>query len=137
MNKKKKQQSSPLRQTQERPTHIKRKLKESEEKCHTLQGDYKKLYESFSNIESKLKESEEKYQKLYEENEKTKEKLSRLESKEDVEKYLKNEAYSFLLAEGSLDKFLDFRETFHRTKAQEALYNLVIEADLGGLWIDI
>jgi hypothetical protein len=36
-----------------------------------------------------------------------------------------------------LDKFLEFREHFHRTKAQDALYSLVAEADQGGLWIDL
>lgn len=56
---------------------------------------------------------------------------------ETLEKYLKNEAYAFLLAEGLLDKFLEFREPFHRTKAQDALFNLVAEAQMGGLWIDL
>ncbi len=56
---------------------------------------------------------------------------------ETLEKYLKNEAYAFILAEGLLDKFLEFREPFHRTKAQGALFNLVAEAQIGGLWIDL
>ena len=56
---------------------------------------------------------------------------------ERVERYLKNEAYAFLLAEGLLDKFLEFREKFHRTKPQEVLFSLVTEANMGGLWIDM
>lgn len=54
-----------------------------------------------------------------------------------LERYLKNEAYAFLLAEGLLDKFLEFREPYHRTKPQGTLFYLVSEADLGGLWIDL
>lgn len=64
-------------------------------------------------------------------------KLEKAEEGEAVEKHLKNEAYAFLLAEGHIEKFLEFREHFHRTRAQEVLYNLVTEASLGGLWIDL
>jgi hypothetical protein len=67
----------------------------------------------------------------------TQEKLQEAKEGERIEKHLKNEAYAFLLAEGLLDKFLEFREHFHRTKAQDALYSLVAEADQGGLWIDL
>lgn len=84
----------------------------------------------------KQQESEEKFRKLEEENKTTKEKISVLESKCNVEKYLKNEAYAFLLSEGLMDKFLDFREHFQRTRAQEAIYTLVCESNLGGLWVD-
>lgn len=75
-------------------------------------------------------ELKEEYQKVLEE-------LTEIKEGEKIEKYLKNEAYAFLLAEGLLDKFLEFRERFHRTKAQDALYSLVAEADMGGLWIDL
>ena len=78
-----------------------------------------------------IRESEE------EQHQDTPKKLSEIEEAYTIEKLLKNEAYAFLLAEGLLDKFLDFREHFHRTKAQHALYNLVAEADMGGLWIDL
>ena len=64
-------------------------------------------------------------------------KLEKAEEGEAVEKHLKNEAYAFLLSEGLMEKFLEFREPFHRTRAQGALYNLVAEANLGGLWIDL
>ena len=76
-------------------------------------------------------------------NEKTKqlseleERLKKAEEEGTIEKHLKNEAYAFLLAEGLLDKFLEFRQHFHRSRAQDALYNLVFEASLGGLWVDI
>ena len=84
-----------------------------------------------------LKRSKEYYKGLSKEYKEALEMLTEAEEATKVEKHLKNEAYCFILAEGLLDKFLEFRETFHRTKAQEALYNLVAEASLGGLWIDL
>ena len=83
-----------------------------------------------SQLEEALKQKENEHQE-------TLKQLSEIEERAKVEKYLKNEAYAFLLAEGLLDKFLEFRERFHRTKAQDALYTLVAEADMGGLWIDL
>lgn len=98
----------------------------------------KKKRKQLSHLESVIKQSEEKLQetqeKLYQE---ALERLKKAEEGEEVEKLLKNEAYAFLLAEGLMDKFLDFREYFQRTKAQNALYNLVAEASLGGLWVDV
>jgi len=98
----------------------------------------KKKRKQLSHLESVVKQNEEKLQetqeKLYQE---ALEKLKEAEEGEVIEKMLKNEAYAFLLAEGLLDKFLEFREYFHRTKAQNALYNLVADASLGGLWIDL
>lgn len=98
----------------------------------------KKKWKQPSHQESTIKQSEEKLQetqeKLYQE---ALEKLKKAEEGEEIEKLLKNEAYAFLLAEGLMDKFLDFREYFQRTKAQNALYNLVAEASLGGLWVDV
>ena len=90
-----------------------------------------------SHLEEAIKQSEKYYEDLAREHKETLEKLE--ESKEGyvIERMLKNEAYAFLLAEGLLDKFLEFREHFHRTKAQDALYSLVAEAKLGGLWIDL
>ena len=80
------------------------------------------------------KQSEKYYEELAREIE---QKLKEARDGKDVEKLLKNEAYAFLLAEGLLDKFLEFRQHFHRTRAQEALYTLVVDASLGGLWIDL
>jgi hypothetical protein len=98
----------------------------------------KKKKKQPSRQESTIKQTEEKLQetqeKLYQE---ALERLKKAEEGEEVEKLLKNEAYAFLLAEGLLDKFLEFRETFHRTKPQEVLFSLVTEADMGGLWIDL
>ena len=90
-----------------------------------------------SHLEEAIKQSEKYYEELAREHKETLEKLEESKEGEVVERLLKNEAYAFLLAEGLLDKFLDFREHFHRTKAQDALYNLVAEADMGGLWIDL
>lgn len=137
MNKRKKHQNSSLTQGQERLTFIKMKLKKNDEKLQTLLGDYKNLYDSFLNTENKLFESEKNYDELAKKHQETQDKLEATEEGEVIEKLLKNEAYAFLLAEGLIDKFLEFRENFHRTKAQEVLYNLVTEASLGGLWIDI
>ncbi len=83
------------------------------------------------------RESKEWYENQPKEYKEALQQLSETEDRERVERYLKNEAYAFLLAEGLLDKFLEFRETFHRTKPQEALFSLVAEADMGGLWIDM
>ena len=101
----------------------------------------KKLY---YHLEKVIKTSENYYEELKAEHKKTKAELQKaLEviqtaiDGETLEKYLKNEAYAFLLAEGLLDKFLEFREPFHRTKAQDALFKLVAEAQMGGLWIDL
>lgn len=90
-----------------------------------------------SHLEEAIKQSEKYYEELAREHKETLEKLEESEEGEVVERLLKNEAYAFLLAEGLIDKFLEFRESFHRTKAQDALYNLVAEADMGGLWIDL
>jgi hypothetical protein len=79
----------------------------------------------------------EKYNKLTKQQKELIAKVAESDEGERVERYLKNEAYAFLLAEGLLDKFLEFREPFHRTKAQEALFTLVAEAQMGGLWIDL
>lgn len=90
-----------------------------------------------SHLEGAIKQSEKNYEELAREHEETLKELQKVRECKQIEKQLKNEAYAYLLAEGLLDKFLDFREHFHRTKPQEALYTLVEEADLGGLWIDL
>jgi len=90
-----------------------------------------------SHLERALKQSEKKYEELEKQLKETQEKLQEAKEGYVVERLLKNEAYGFILSEGLLDKFLEYREYFHRTKAQNALYNLVAEASLGGLWVDI
>jgi hypothetical protein len=90
-----------------------------------------------SHLERALKQSEKKNEELEKQLSKSQEALQTAIEEECLERVLKNEAYAFLLAEGLVDKFLEFREYFHRTKAQNALYNLVAEAHQGGLWIDL
>lgn len=85
-----------------------------------------KINTQYSNSRHTEKEYEEALQKL-----------SEAQSGENMERLYKNEAYAFLLSEGLLDKFLEFRTSFHRTKTQEANYLLVTQADLCGLWIDL
>ena len=134
-------------QGKERLPLNKMKLRRSDEMYQTLQGDYKKLYDSFLDTENKLMESKKHYEELarehqetlekFKETQESQDKLEKSQEGEEIERFLKNEAYAFLLAEGQIDKFLEFREHYHRTKAQEALYNLVADAHLGGLWIDL
>jgi glutathionylspermidine synthase len=94
----------------------------------------KKHGKQFSTLEETILE---KYNKLTKQQKELIAKVAESDERERIERYLKNEAYAFLLAEGLLDKFLEFRETFHRTKPQEVLFSLVTEADMGGLWIDL
>lgn len=69
--------------------------------------------------------------------EELREQLMSAEDRERIERFLKNEAYAYIMAEGLLDKFLEFRTTsLYRTKKQESTYKPVMEANLGGLWID-
>lgn len=100
-------------------------------------GEAIKQKKQLSRLEEAIKQSETYFEELSREHKETKENLQKAKEGEKIEKLLKNEAYAFLLAEGLLDKFLEFREHFHRTKAQDALYTLTAEADLGGLWIDL
>lgn len=65
-----------------------------------------------------------------------KDKLSQAEGNEKIERFLKNEAYSFLLSEGLIDKFLEYRNTSQQTKQQWTAYVLSVNANLRGLWID-
>lgn len=94
----------------------------------------KKHGKQFSTLEETILE---KYNKLTKQQKELIAKVAESDEGERIERYLKNEAYAFLLAEGLLDKFLEFRETFHRTKPQEVLFSLVTEANMGGLWIDM
>ena len=122
---------------QSKPNVSLRQKRDNDEIYQSLIEDYKKLYEDFSMAEEKIKESEGEYEKIYREYTKALGKIETAQEGERIEKRLKNESYAFILSEGLLDKFLDFREHFHRTRAQDAFYKLVSEAELGGLWIDI
>lgn len=88
-----------------------------------------------TDLKKRLSESEEKYKILEDEYLKLKEKFSDKETEETVEKFLKNQAFVFILTEGLLDKFLEFRKAGQRTRTQEAIYTLVLATDPTGLWI--
>ena len=64
-----------------------------------------------------------------------KEELNNQMDESSEERLYKNEAYAFILSEGLLDKFLDFREPLHRTRSQEIHYTLTTASDLPGEWI--
>ena len=64
-----------------------------------------------------------------------KEELNNERDENSEERLYKNEAYAFILSEGLLDKFLDFREPLHRTRSQEIHYSLTTASDLPGEWI--
>ena len=64
-----------------------------------------------------------------------KEDLNSEREENSEERLYKNEAYAFILSEGLLDKFLDFREPLHRTRSQEIHYTLTTASDLPGEWI--
>lgn len=92
--------------------------------------------ESLSRGSKQLSKLEEKYGKLEKMYGEALEELSEKVIDEGTERVLKNEAYAFLLSEGLVDKFIDFRETFHRSRAQEAYWKLVSQADLDGYWLE-
>ena len=91
----------------------------------------------FSRIRERARQKEEECKNLEENYSNTLKELREAEEGEEIERFLKNEVYSFLLSEGLTDKFLEYRSMNNRTKHQEALYNLTMGADLSGLWIDI
>lgn len=69
--------------------------------------------------------------------EELREQLISAEDRERIERFLKNEAYAYLISEGLLDKFLWFRSSsLHRTEKQENAYKPITEANLGGLWFE-
>lgn len=80
---------------------------------------------------------EEKYSKLEKTYQYVLDTLNKSQGAEKKERLLKNEAYAFLIAEGLLDKFLEFRGSFNRTKAQDVIFLLVRESDPEGLWIEV
>ena len=113
-----------------------------EERVKDLEGQ---LSESTKQVEALKKElstankAGEKLQKAYDTisegyNTLFKEK-GEIEDENSEERLYKNEAYAFILSEGLLDKFLDFREPLHRTRSQEIHYTLTTASDLPGEWI--
>ena len=92
--------------------------------------------ETLSRERKQLSQLEEKCAKLEKMKGELLEELSEKMVSGATEKLLKNEAYAFLLSEGLVDKFIDFRETFHRSRAQEAYWRLVSQADLDGYWLE-
>ena len=88
-----------------------------------------------TNLNKKITDSEERYKALEGEYLKLKEEISNKETREEIEKFLKNQAFTFILTEGLLEKFLKFRESGQRTKTQEAIYTLVLATDPIGFWI--
>lgn len=90
-----------------------------------------------SDFRKKLGDSEAKNRALDKDCIKLKEELSFMEDRATIEKFLKNEAYAFLISEGLLDKFLAFPEAEQRTKTQDAIYTLVSATDLIGFWIEL
>ena len=83
-----------------------------------------------------LSQLEEKCAKLEKMNGELLEELAEKVVSEATEKNLKNEAYAFLLSEGLVDKFLNFREIYQRTKSQEVYLRLVQIADLEECWLE-
>ena len=81
-------------------------------------------------LERRCKELEELYWK-------SQEALSEALGGEAIEQLLKNEAYAFILSKGLTKKFLNFRIMGSRSKHQQALYKLTMEANLEGIWIDV
>lgn len=90
-----------------------------------------------TDLKKKLSESEQKYKLLEEEYLKFKDDYSQKETMENLEKFLKNQAFTFILTEGLLEKFLEFRKSGQRTKTQETIYTLVLATEPKGFWIDI
>ena len=101
---------------------------------HKTRRRYDERLSSKSNqlslLEQRCKELEELYRK-------SQEALSEALGGEAIERLLKNEAYAFILSKGLTKKFLKFRIIGSRSKHQQALYTLTMEANLGGIWIDI
>ena len=93
--------------------------------------------ETLSRERKQLSQLEEKCAKLEKMNGELLEELSEKVVSEATEKLLKNEAYAFLLSEGLVEKFLNFRYTYQGTKSQEVYFKLVQIADLDDCWLDL
>ena len=101
---------------------------------HKTGRRYDERLSSKSNQLSLLKERNEELEELFR---KSQDALSIALGGEAIEQLLKNEAYAFILSKGLTKKFLNFRIMPYRSKHQEALYKLTMEANLEGIWIDV
>ena len=101
---------------------------------HKTGRRYDERLSSKSNQLSQLEQRNKELEELYR---KSQEALSEALGGEAIEQLLKNEAYAFILSKGLTKKFLNFRIMASRSKHQQALYTLTMEANLEGIWIDI
>lgn len=139
---------------------LRKELSQKDKAGEQLQGAYDKICEEYNSLFKANGEMEDKHQKEIQQykdgveraeqaakqaitefngvNEilsQVKEDLNSEREENSRERLLKNEAYAFILSEGLIDKFLDFREPFHRTRSQDISYNLAIMADIPDFWI--
>ena len=101
---------------------------------HKTGRRYDERLSSKSNQLSQLEQRNKELEELYW---KSQEALSEALGGEAIEQLLKNEAYAFILSKGLTKKFLNFRIMGSRSKHQQALYKLTMEANLEGIWIDV
>ena len=99
-NKKQGENLSVFKQMSDKTAELTRTAKENGEKFQNLQEDYKRLQKDFSDLEERQRDIEEKYKNILAENECTKKELSDMSCKEAQERYLKNNAYAFIVSQG-------------------------------------
>lgn len=142
-----------LSKSQKQVEALRKELSQASKAGETVQKAYDRVCEDFNSLFKENGEMKEKHQREIEQYkegitkaEQTAKQaltefrgvngvLSNTKEKLDEERLLKNEAYAFILSEGLIDKFLDFREPFHRTRSQDIHYNLTIRADFPDFWI--
>ena len=108
--------------------------KKKKRPLHKTGRRYDERLSSKSNQLSQLEQRNKELEELYR---KSQEALSEALGGEAIEQLLKNEAYAFILSKGLTKKFLNFRIMGSRSKHQQALYKLTMEANLEGIWIDV
>ena len=109
----------------------------SKKKKRLLHKTGRRYDERLSSKSNQLSILKQRYKELEELYRKSQEVLSTTLAGEAIEQLLKNEAYAFILSKGLTKKFLNFRIMQYRSKHQEALYKLTMEANLEGIWIDV
>lgn len=109
----------------------------SKKKKRLLHKTGRRYDERLSSKSNQLSILKQRYKELEELYRKSQEVLSTTLAGEAIEQLLKNEAYAFILSKGLTKKFLNFRIMGSRSKHQEALYKLAMEANLEGIWIDL
>ena len=109
----------------------------SKKKKRLLHKTGRRYDERLSSKSNQLSILKQRYKELEELYRKSQEVLSTTLAGEAIEQLLKNEAYAFILSKGLTKKFLKFRIMPYRSKHQEALYKLTMEANLEGIWIDV